>query len=662
MNWTLKYKIRIILTGITLILILAYFLVIPKLLEKQWAQYIDEDLSAITTLLKNQAELIINQPEALPHYLQPIINTYQLRYLFLLDKNGSVLFEYNMELSPRWDLRNLEKRKQSSTKNTVDIYFPILSHDRDISGRVYFGINKSRYSEIKGEGVNIFFLLTLGLILFIWTAGEMLSLYVRRPLRQLQKNTEKFINGEDFEGSPRSSIVEIQRILDQLPLALQRLQKKQDDSTLEAILQEAETAKFHLSQEIDFMSNLYHMSNDYRKMRNKKQIINRLCSEISLSFYYQTVYLFEYEEEQGYQLRDAIMRGHPSLQKIFVHKNGESWIQLSAEIEDHIRDMVPLRTTVPPFAEQLEEMNMGGNFAVIPVAGDKMLWGVLIAGFVGQSKNILDQDIEKLMFFCNTAGLTLHNADYLENLEEMVQKRTAELERTNRLLNNAVDEKNDFIRTITHDLNAPLRNINGLVDSLYRKYGENLTEDMMDRLGRIRKNSLKQIDMISNLLELSRVQTRVPKSEPVDLENIVAGIVENFEHEISEKNIQVIVHKPMPEFKSDPFILQVILQNLIDNAIKYIPERAENQIEIQAHEVDEFVEIKIKDSGIGIAQEDLHRIFTIFYRASSEMSLKTQGKGVGLAMIKSMVEKMGGEINATSTVGTGSEFRISLPV
>lgn len=247
------------------------------------------------------------------------------------------------------------------------------------------------------------------------------------------------------------------------------------------------------------------------------------------------------------------------------------------------------------------------------------------------------------------------------DLEAKVLKRTEELEATNKRLSGEISEKEDFLRAVSHDLTAPLRNIGGMATLILTRFNEGLKEDVVHRLERIRKNVEIENDLIGELLELSRIRTRRHKMERVDLGEMVRELGECFETDFNEKRIDFVIATKLPTISCERLRIRQIFQNLIDNAIKYMGEGAERRIEVGHEEREDGYEFYVRDTGMGICKEDLSRVFYVFRRGKNTATANVEGKGIGLASVKTIVETYGGQIFVESDVGRGSVFRFSIP-
>ncbi|MFP4105322.1 MAG: sensor histidine kinase [Phycisphaerae bacterium] len=247
-----------------------------------------------------------------------------------------------------------------------------------------------------------------------------------------------------------------------------------------------------------------------------------------------------------------------------------------------------------------------------------------------------------------------------DRLEQKVQDRTTELEMTNRRLRDAIREKDDFLRAVSHDLNAPLRNIAGMATMIMMKWQSELPEEVVARLQRIQTNVDMETSMISELLELSRIKTRPQKRESVDMGRLISVLKGTFEYELKERDIEVDIVGNMPSIYVEKNRIRQAFQNLIDNAIKYMHRSRGGRIEVGYKFVDGYHRFCVADTGPGIPHEQLDRIFTVFRRGDNPLVGKVDGKGVGLALVKTVVANYDGRAWAESEVGKGSKFYIAL--
>jgi signal transduction histidine kinase len=286
------------------------------------------------------------------------------------------------------------------------------------------------------------------------------------------------------------------------------------------------------------------------------------------------------------------------------------------------------------------------------------------------NKRLADANI--LLFEANER---LEQANW--DMEKKVTQRTGQLEAANGRLRREIAEKEDFLRAVSHDLNAPLRNISGMAAMLLMKHRESFDADVINRLERIQKNVEVETDLIAELLELSRIKTRRLKLEPVDLEALITEIGGVFEHDLRGRGIRVLVDHPLPRLNCERARMRQVFQNLIDNAVKYMgdgcpgpagnasspnpePSPRLKEIHIGCVVRADEAEFYVRDTGMGIDPDDLDKVFYVFRRGKGAAVQGVSGKGVGLASVKSIVETYNGSIWAESQLGRGSTFKFTV--
>ncbi|KKK54762.1 hypothetical protein LCGC14_3081440, partial [marine sediment metagenome] len=204
----------------------------------------------------------------------------------------------------------------------------------------------------------------------------------------------------------------------------------------------------------------------------------------------------------------------------------------------------------------------------------------------------------------------LRNAN--DSLEQKVRERTAELATTNGRLRAEMVEKEDFLRAVSHDLNAPLRNIAGMATMIAIKHRESLPEEVADRLQRIQANVDVGSDLLEELLDLSRVKTSPQKRRPVDVGTMLEEMKGAFEFDLKRKGIALTIRRPMPTLVVERNRIRQLFQNLMDNAIKYIGNRTDGRIDIGYEFIDGMHRFHVADNGPGIIPAEQERIFYVF--------------------------------------------------
>ncbi len=240
--------------------------------------------------------------------------------------------------------------------------------------------------------------------------------------------------------------------------------------------------------------------------------------------------------------------------------------------------------------------------------------------------------------------------DYKVTLEEKVKKRTEELARSNSELAN-------FAYIASHDLREPLRMITSFLQLLERRYKDKLDQDANDFINYAVEGSKRLNDMITDLLEYSRLTNNEPTFTLVNLDKVLDDALINLVIPTEENNV-IITYDHLPIVEGDANLLTMLLQNLIGNAIKYHGTE-QPKIHISSKRGINKDIISVKDNGIGIKPEHLKRIFTIFQRLHGHDEYP--GTGIGLAISQKIVHQHGGELWVESEYGKGTTFYFSIP-
>ncbi|MCD6101463.1 MAG: HAMP domain-containing protein [Candidatus Cloacimonetes bacterium] len=217
--------------------------------------------------------------------------------------------------------------------------------------------------------------------------------------------------------------------------------------------------------------------------------------------------------------------------------------------------------------------------------------------------------------------------------------------------------KADFVANVAHELRTPLTAIKGFAETLE----EEADAGQKRFLQIIKSNTDRLINIVSDLLLLSNLETHLGiEIKDVDLEVMIKDIIKIFEKQLKDKELdfELDIPEKYSHIKADPFLLEQMFINLIDNAIKYT-EEGHIAIKISHHEYD--IKIEVQDTGIGIPKEDISRIFERFYVVDKSRSRKLGGTGLGLSIVKHIVLAHNGKIDVESKVGEGSKFIITIP-
>lgn len=236
-------------------------------------------------------------------------------------------------------------------------------------------------------------------------------------------------------------------------------------------------------------------------------------------------------------------------------------------------------------------------------------------------------------------------------LEHRVRQRTAELEVANQ-------ELESFSYSVSHDLRAPLRGIDGYICMLKEDYAEQLDAEGNRMLDVVSNEAVRMGRLIDDLLAFSRLGRQPLQRLSIDMNQLVEGVIANLAKEASTGAVRFDV-KPLPSAKGDPSMLRQVFANLIGNAIKFTRHSANPVVEVGAWKAAEEIVCYVKDNGAGFDEKYAHKLFGVFQRLHSEDQF--EGTGVGLALVQRVIHRHKGKVWAKGKINQGAEFFFSLP-
>jgi len=278
---------------------------------------------------------------------------------------------------------------------------------------------------------------------------------------------------------------------------------------------------------------------------------------------------------------------------------------------------------------------LNGNTQPLFRPGEKKPYAVVTSFFDITHRKEMEAEIQKL----NT------------ELEHKVEQRTSELKA-------ALNELEAFSYSVSHDLRAPLRAIEGFSQILLEDHADTLSTEGQRLLHVVRKNTLHMSQLIDDLLTFSRIARKDFMKRRVPMEDLVHLVAEELQEDKSGARCRIIVES-LPDAYGDTPLLRQVWTNLLSNAIKFSRPAASPTIEIGAEENPETVTYFVRDNGVGFDMQFSEKLFGVFQRLHSMQEF--EGTGVGLAIVQRIIVKHGGKVWAEGKLNEGSTFYFSMP-
>lgn len=435
-----------------------------------------------------------------------------------------------------------------------------------------------------------------------------------------------------------------------------------------AVLRNLSIIRYDQEEKLRQLRGLNQISREILALREESSVIQLIYNEVGKIVESNNLFLAKTDAEGSVHCLNNELPPTSGLMRLATEVAGT---KQSALFND-TRKEAPL-----PIREQLSVEGVRSCIVVPLIAGDK-IYGVLGAW----SKEFLAFKREHLQVFvmvANEAALALENSKLYEALTDQV----SELERLNKELRQLDRLKSEFLANVSHELRTPLTSIKGYVEYIKKEKMGPITPLQNEGLTVAQRNILRLQRLINDLLDYTRLEFKKAPlvMTPNALEGMWTEIYDEYAESISKKQITLHISIPpdLPLLFIDRQKYLQVLHNLISNAIKFTPEEGSIWIEAnsshyhhhyfhneiyQDHCIVETlipVEITVRDSGIGIPQESIPKIFERFYQVDSSNTRKYGGTGLGLAIVKSVVDAHGNAIDVKSTVGEGTTITIVVP-
>lgn len=294
------------------------------------------------------------------------------------------------------------------------------------------------------------------------------------------------------------------------------------------------------------------------------------------------------------------------------------------------------------------------SLILVKLASREKLVGVMIFGLQHNREEIDKDDVSLIQRLGNSVGIALDSKLLVEENKRIV----SQLQKANSKLRALDESKDEFISMASHQLRTPLTSVKGYVSMVLDGDAGKVTTKQKDLLHQAFISSQRMVDLIADLLNVSRLRTGkfVIESKPTNLDELIKSEIDQLVETAKAKDITLTYNKPkdFPILMFDETKIRQVIMNFADNSIYYTPQGG--HIQVSLVNKPEVIEFTVTDDGIGVPRSEQHHLFTKFYRAGNARQARPDGTGLGLFMAKKVVVAEGGSIIFESEEGKGSTF------
>jgi two-component system, sensor histidine kinase and response regulator len=507
----------------------------------------------------------------------------------------------------------------------------------------------------------------------------LLSRLVTAPLRRLQAGAHRIAGGDLGYRLPQAGEDEIGDLVRSFNLMTDSLQQKVGE----------------LEENVSQLATLNEVSNGFRAILSLQQLLDDIPCGVCRSFGFERAVLYLLE---GNTLRAVSASFGPESQEQaaqFIAAANAVPITLDSETVE--ADIMRTRQAVivdnpwdhPRVVQAKQQIDKSEAYVQVPIIGrDDRIIGLLSADYYYSRRPITARDAAQLLTYASMVGLTIENTRLYNDLERQVAQRTAELRVALERAQQADRLKGQFLAAISHELRTPLNAIIGFSTVMLDELDGPISMLQREDLKTINRNGRFLLHLINDLLDLARIEAgRLDlEQQPVDMRALIDEVAETVQGLLHNKRVQLRVQTPekLPRAYADVSKTRQVLLNLLANAVKFTdhgsitvsaqcvvvagdtpaPTHGNGQqrsvVARDGRAVTPYIAVSVRDTGIGIAPEELPLIFEEFHQIR-DYGQEKRGSGLGLAISRRLIEAHGGRIWVESMHGQGSSFTFTLP-
>ncbi len=431
---------------------------------------------------------------------------------------------------------------------------------------------------------------------------------------------------------------------------------------------ELNKAQEELDKRLNGLNALQRTSRQISQAFNENEIFQKLSPTLFEELGFAFVLLVTIDEEQVLHVRNNINVEATKAQNILNEFQKDDHLK-NALKENHIFSSINASNKTK---EKLIQIFGTEHFILAPIFTQAGAIGFVFVGNRYNAPAVTQGDEELIAILASQIGQAAENAQLFEKvfkssqeLEIKVKDRTKQLASALEKVEEISQKKSEFISAVSHELRTPLTSIKGYAAILIAgKIGE-VPVAVKERLAKINTHSDNLVSLINNLLDIARIESgRVEMSFGMyKTKTIVDNVMDLLTPQVSAKGCKLVSQVPaeVPEFYIDASQAERVFINLLSNAVKFTPKDGTITISADTKTDKGFITFSVTDTGIGIAPDDLKKLFSEFFRVENEINQSVKGTGLGLVLAKNIVQAHHGKMWVQSQVGKGTTFLFTLP-
>ncbi|HEY9827277.1 MAG TPA: PAS domain S-box protein [Stenomitos sp.] len=424
-----------------------------------------------------------------------------------------------------------------------------------------------------------------------------------------------------------------------------------------------------------------------RQSLDLSTIFATACNEVQQALQADRVAIFRFTPESNFNdgefIAESNVGNYPSVLSAPVHDHcfGENFARLYAQGRYYAVADIEAGALSDCHADIFRQFQVRATLIVPLLDQENTLWGLFCVHQCGQLRQWSTPEIDLVQQLADQLAIAINQAKLFEQLqqelsirqlaEQELAERNQQLSLSNQALARATRLKDEFLANMSHELRTPLNAILGMTEGLQEGIFGSINERQLSALNTVERSSTHLLSLINDILDVAKIESGqlTLTYSPIDVQQLCSSSMAFVQQQALRKRIQLHAQIPqsLPALFADEVRMRQMLLNLLTNAVKFTPEGGQVTLSVVvcAHAEDPsqptYLRFAVADTGIGIAPENIPKLFQPFVQIDGALNRQQTGTGLGLALVRQIVELHGGQVGLTSELGVGSCFTVDLP-